>query len=60
MDSDDIMLENRIDVQVNCFNEGPSIDFVYDDAISNDLDNNILGYKKSANALTSVNILAGK
>jgi glycosyltransferase involved in cell wall biosynthesis len=60
MDSDDIMLENRLDVQINCFNESPSIDFVYGDAISIDLDNNILGYKKSTNALNSLNILAGK
>jgi glycosyltransferase involved in cell wall biosynthesis len=60
MDSDDIMLEHRLEVQVNCFNESSSIDFVYGDAISIDLDNNILGYKKSTNALTSENILAGK
>jgi glycosyltransferase involved in cell wall biosynthesis len=60
MDSDDIMLENRLDVQINCFNESPSIDFVFGDAISIDLENNILGYKKSTNALTSENILAGK
>jgi len=60
MDSDDIMLEHRLEVQVNCFNESSSIDFVYGDAISIDLDNNILGYKKSTNTLTSENILAGK
>ena len=60
MDSDDIMLENRLDVQIKCFNESPSINFVYGDAISIDLDNNILGYKKSTNALNSLNILAGK
>jgi hypothetical protein len=60
MDSDDIMLEHRLEVQVNCFNESSSIDFVYGDAISIDLDNNILGYKKSTYTLTSENILAGK
>ena len=60
MDSDDIMLENRLDIQLSYFNEVLFIDFVFGDAISIDIDNKILGYKKSANSLNHVNILAGK